>query len=253
MRRRWRVLLWLRRLMAAAGATVNVNAFLVWSTGLGLCALLLAESFDAPSLLTFAVTVSASLLPLLRLLNRRGSRWEAIEAQLPESLDSMARAMQAGQAFSRALRAAGQEGPQPIAHEWRSTADEINFGLSEEAALTNLAARVPLPDVRYFVAAVLIQREAGGNLAQLLSNLSALVRERSAFRGSVRVMSAEGRISAWILGSMPFAIAALVSLMNPQFLSVLWTDPLGTYLVWAALGSMSLGVLWMRSVIRVQF
>ncbi len=253
LRRRWRVLLWLRRLMTAAGSSVNVNAFLVWSTGLGLSALLLAEWFDAPSVITLATMAGASLLPLMRLLKRRGSRWQAIEAQLPESLDGMARAMQAGQAFSRALRAAGQEGPQPIAQEWRSVADEINFGLSEEAALTNLAVRVPLPDVRYFAAAVLIQREAGGNLAQLLTNLSALVRERSALRGAVRVMSAEGRISAWILGTMPFVIAALVSVMNPKFLSVLWTDPLGTYLVWAALSSMTLGVLWMRSVIRVQF
>ena len=253
LRRRWRVLVWLRRLMAAAGSTVNVNAFFLWSSGLALGALVLAEGFDAPSVVVLAATAGAVLLPLARLLKRRGSRWETIEAQLPESLDAMARAMQAGQAFSRALRTAGQEGPQPIAQEWRSAADEINFGLSEEAALTNLAARVPLPDLRYFVAAVLIQREAGGNLAQLLTNLSAMVRERSALRGSVRVMSAEGRISAWILGTMPFVIAALVSVMNPKFLSVLWTDPLGVYLVWTALGSISLGVLWMRSVIRVQF
>ena len=90
-------------------------------------------------------------------------------------------------------------------------------------------------------------------MTQLLSNLSALVRDRVALRGAVQVMSAEGRISAWILGTMPFVIAALVSVMNPKFLSVLWTDPLGVALVWAALGSMTLGALWMRSVIRITF
>ena len=253
LRGRWRGWLWLHRLITAAGATSSVQAFLIWSAGCGTGVLLLADWLDGPLALTLVLAAGAALLPLLRLLRQRARRWEAIEAQLPDALDTMARAMQAGQAFSRALRMAGTEGPLPIAREWRITADEINFGLSEEAALANLAARVRLPDMRYFVAAVLIQREAGGNITQLLSNLSALVRERVALRGAVQVMSAEGRISAWILGTMPFVIALLVSVMNPKFLSVLWTDPLGVALLWAALGSMTLGALWMRSVIRITF
>ena len=103
-----------------------------------------------------------------------------------------------------------------------------------------------------FAMAVLIARQAGGNLAQLMLHLSALVRERIALRGSVRVMSAEGRLSAWILGILPFVIAALVGLMNPAFLRVLWTDPAGLNLVWLALGGIGLGVLWMRSIIRIR-
>ncbi len=251
---------WLRRLQAGAGGRAGAGAgsgasaaaLAGWSAALALAGAAASLWCDAPPLLTVAVAAVMLAAPCGNLVRLRASRMGAMEAQMPDVLDTMARTMQAGHSFASALRAAGQDGPAPVAQEFRATFDEINFGLSEEAALTNLAARVPLPDMRYFVMAVLIARQAGGNLAQLMLHLSALVRERIALRGSVRVMSAEGRLSAWILGILPFVIAALVGLMNPAFLRVLWTDPAGLNLVWLALGGIGLGVLWMRRIIRIR-
>jgi hypothetical protein len=113
--------------------------------------------------------------------------------------------------------------------------DEINYGTSLQQALSNLGERVPITDLRYFIVAVLIQRESGGNLTEMLSNLSRLIRERLKLHAKVRVLSADGRMSAWFLGLMPFGLAALLNLMNPEFMHPLWTDPIGiTILKWLA-------------------
>ena len=130
-----------------------------------------------------------------------------IERQLPDALDLMTRALRAGHAFSSALKMAGEEMAEPIAGEFRTVHDEVNFGVSLEQALTHLSERVPLTDLRYFVVAVLIQRDSGGNLTEILGNLSQLIRERLKLLAKVKVLSSEGRMSAWILGLMPFFLA----------------------------------------------
>jgi tight adherence protein B len=140
---------------------------------------------------------------------------------------------------------------EPIAGELRITHEEVNFGISLPQALLNLAARVPSTDLRYFVIAVLIQRETGGNLTELLDNLSRLIRQRFKLLEKVRVLAAEGKLSAWIVGLLPFVVAGIINLNNPKFMQVLWTDPLGIKMVWAALIMMLLGILWMRKMIRI--
>ncbi len=147
---------------------------------------------------------------------------------------------------------AGDELRPPIAAELRSVHDEINFGVSLQQALTHLCERVPLTDLRYFAVAVLVQRESGGNLTEILTDLSRLVRERARLKAKVRVLSAEGRLSGWILVLMPFALGGAVALVNPDFMSLLWTDPIGIGLIKFMLVLMAIGVLLMRKIVRIR-
>jgi tight adherence protein B len=146
----------------------------------------------------------------------------------------------------------GEEIADPLGQEFRALADSTNYGVSQQDALLQLAERVPVADLGYFVVAVLIQRESGGNLAELLDNISSIVRGRLRLLGEVRTLSAEGRLSAQILIALPFVTAAFINLLTPKFMQVLWTDPVGLRLVGAALVIMALGVIWMRSIIRIR-
>jgi tight adherence protein B len=161
--------------------------------------------------------------------------------------------LRAGHAFPAALAMVGNEGLEPIATEFKTTFDEINFGISTQTALVNLATRVPIADLRYFVLAVVIQLETGGNLAELLSMLANLIRERFKLFGKIRVLAAEGKLSAYILLALPFCVAGVIQIVNPGYLSVLSTDPFGIRLVLSALGMMLVGsfVMWRIIDIRV--
>jgi tight adherence protein B len=190
--------------------------------------------------------------PLAYVRRRRARRLIKLEQQLPDALDLMTRALRAGHAFGAGLQMIGEEMADPIASEFRMVHDEINFGVSLEQALTNLTVRVPVTDLRYFVVAVLIQRDSGGNLTEVLSNLSRLIRQRLKLFWHVRVLSAEGRMSAWLLSLMPFVIAALMTVFNPDFMAPLWHDPLGETIVRATLLSMLCGILLLRKIIRIR-
>ncbi|BCX53256.1 hypothetical protein CTYAZ2_28370 [Comamonas testosteroni] len=130
--------------------------------------------------------------------------------------------------------------------------DEINYGTSLQQALNNLGERIPITDLRYFIVAVLIQRESGGNLTEMLSNLSRLIRERLKLHAKIRVLSSEGRMSAWILGLMPFALAALLNVVNPEFMSTLWTDPIGIVILQWLAGLMVIGLFMLRRIVRIR-
>jgi tight adherence protein B len=146
----------------------------------------------------------------------------------------------------------GDEMSEPIAGEFRMVADEVGFGVSLQQALTNMSERVPLTDLRYFVVSVLIQRDSGGNLTEVLGNLSRLIRDRLKLLARVRVLSAEGRLSAWILGLMPFALVALLNAFNPEFMSPLWTDPIGITAVKYMLGLMVIGAVILRKIVKIR-
>jgi tight adherence protein B len=203
---------------------------------------------------TFDVLIAAgaAALPSLYVLRKRQSRIRKLEQQLPDALDLMSRALKAGHALPSGLQMVGEEAQDPIAGEFRIVHDEINYGVDVQTALMNLAHRVPSTDVRYFVIAVLIQRDTGGNLTEVLGNISTLVRERLKLLGKVRVLSAEGRMSGWVLGVLPFAVAGIINFLNPNFMSVLWTDPMGLKLIYTALGMMLLAAFWMRRIIKIR-
>jgi tight adherence protein B len=243
----------LDRLLLQSGLNWSVSFFV------GLTLLAAAAGFVAGSLVPLLhwifvalIAFGAALLPLLYVWRKRTARMLKIVEQLPDALDLMSRALKAGHAFPSALQMVGEEAQNPIAGEFRIVHDEINFGVSVPNALTNLATRVPGSDMRHFVIAVLIQRETGGNLTELLANISALIRERLKLLLKVRVLSAEGRMSAWVLGLLPFGLAGVINLINPGFMAVLWTDPMGLSMVYGALVLMAIGALWMRKIIRIR-
>ena len=219
-------------------------AFLVGMVG--------ASLFDLPWLLRLPVAAAFALLPLYYVERAKARRLQRIGQQLPDALELMSRALRAGHAFPTALKMVGEEMNAPLADEFRIAFDEVNFGIAMPDALMNLATRVPSTDVRYFVIAVLIQRETGGNLSELLDSISHIIRERIKLLGQVRVLSAEGRLSAWILSLLPFGAAAMIHLTNPQFLEMLFVDPGGRKMLIGALLLMVCGVFVMRNIIRIR-
>lgn len=201
---------------------------------------------------SLAALAIGALLPLLYVRRARILRLRKFESQLPDALDMMGRALRAGHAFPTALKMVGEEMSEPLADEFRAAFDEVNFGIAMQDALTSLADRVPCADLKFFVIAVVIQRETGGNLAELLANISAIMRDRIKLFAQVRVLSAEGKLSAWILSLLPFAAALMIQISNPAFLEVLYTDPAGRSIVAGGLCMMFLGVLAMRRIITIR-
>jgi tight adherence protein B len=236
-----------------SGLNWSVSKLLQSSALVALVAgIVLGRWLQLSSELTVAAGVGVGLLPCLYVSYRRRRRLARFETQLPEALDLMLRALRAGHSFASALQMVGQEMADPIAAEFSTVHDEVNFGVAMEQALTNLTERVPLTDLRYFVVAVLIQRESGGNLTEVLGNLSRLIRERLKLRSKVKVMSADGRLSAWILTLMPFALGALMNAFNPGFMAPLWTDPIGLVMLQYLLTMMVVGVVVMQKIIRIR-
>ncbi len=242
----------LDRLLLQSGLNLNVASFLGITIVVAIVGILVAMFFGVPLFMMVLFAAAVGILPLMYVLRAKSKRMTVIESQLPDALDLMGRAMRAGHAFPSALRMVGNEMPEPIASEFRMVFDEINYGISTQEALTNLSTRVPSTDLSYFVIAVLIQHETGGNLSELLSNISGIIRERLKLMMTVRVLSAEGRLSAWILTLLPFGVAFMLQIINPEFLSVLWTDPLGIKMTLMALGMMLLGIYAMSRIIKIR-
>ncbi|WP_179400630.1 type II secretion system F family protein [Burkholderia guangdongensis] len=224
----------------------------------GICAIFPPVVMIVLSLTALPIAIAALIalasagLPLLHVLRCRQRRMRKLERQLPDVCDMIARALRSGHAFTSAIGMVSDQFSEPMGSEFRITFDEINYGVSLHDALMNLATRVPVQDLRYFVIAVLIQRETGGNLAELLDSISTLIRERFKLFDKIRVLSAEGRMSAWVLGLLPFGTAGMMMLANREFLSVLWEDPAGLKVVGGMLVLMLFGLVWMRSIIRIR-
>lgn len=242
----------LDRLLLQSGKSWTVAQFLGISLALSVGTAMVAGWFAMPFLIQVAVGAAAAMLPLHLVGRARSKRLNRIETQLPDALDLMSRALRAGHAFPTALKMVGDEMNDPLAGEFAIAFDEVNFGVSMPDALMNLANRVPSTDLRYFVIAVLIQRDTGGNLSELLDSIGKIIRDRIKLLGHIRVLSAEGKMSAWVLGLLPFAAGALIQLTNPKFLSVLFSDPAGIKMVGAALFMMAVGALVMRKIIRIR-
>ncbi|QDG72362.1 type II secretion system F family protein [Janthinobacterium tructae] len=242
----------LDHLLLQSGLSWSVAQFIGVTGALLLTALLLLAAWSMPlpgALLLLSCAVSG---PCLLVLRARAARLKKIEAQLPEAADFLARALRAGHSFSNVLQMVGDELNEPISGEFKMAHEEINYGVPMNEALQNLAARIPLTDLRYLVIAVLVQRESGGNLAEVLVSIARIIRARLKLLGQVRVLSAEGRMSAWVLGLMPVVMIGVMALVNPQYIRLLWTDPSGIKLLWYAAGMVALGVVWMRNVIRIR-
>lgn len=242
----------LDRTLVQSGLPLSVGDFA------GITAMLFALGFfsmllfDRNLVFSLLLGVGLAAMPSVHVLRARSQRLKTFENRLPDAIDLMGRALRAGHAFPTALQMVGEEISDPIGAEFRVLFDEVNYGVSLQDAMLNLLSRMPSTDLRYFVVAVLIQRETGGNLAELLDNISAIVRSRIRLQGEIRTLSAEGRLSAWILSLLPFGAGLLIQLVNPRFLSVLWTDPVGLKLVYGALVMMAFGIWWMSRIIKIR-
>lgn len=243
----------LDRLLVQAGSSKTVLHLLIVCALAGLGGILMGQGLGWPWQWAMLMGMVLAVLPLVRLIWLRTRRIQKINAQLPDVIDLISRALRAGHAFSAALAMVGNEAQEPIAGEFRTTFDEINFGISTQNALLNLATRVPIPDMRYFVMAVVIQLETGGNLAELLSMLANLIRDRFKLFGKIRVLAAEGKLSAYILVALPFCVAGAIQILNPEYMNILLTDPMGIKLIIGALVMMVLGVfvMWRITNIRI--
>jgi tight adherence protein B len=222
----------LRDLLWQAGmARVKPGKILAFSGVLGMGAYVLASRLVDSPLGAVGIGLVCASLPFLYVAYKRMSRLRAFEKLFPEAIDLLGRAVRAGHAFTTGLEMISKELPQPVAEEFRVTFEEQNFGLPLKDALFNLAERVPLIDVRFFVIALLIQKETGGNLAEILDNLSRVIRERFKILGEVRIKTAQGRLTAGILIGLPPLMMLMMSLVNPEYIKPLFEDVWGPYVL----------------------
>ena len=191
-------------------------------------------------------------LPFMVLNFKRGRRMRTFEEQFPEALDLIARALKAGHAFATGLKMAADELPEPVGPEFKKTFEEQNYGLPLKDALDNLTRRIPLLDVRFFATAVLIQRETGGNLAEILENLAHVVRERFKILRQVRVYTAHGRFTGYVLLALPAVLGIALSFINPDHMNMLFRERMGQMLLMFAVVMQTIGFLWIKQVIKIE-
>ncbi len=203
-------------------------------------------------LLSLPVAILMGLIPYIVVLARKNQRMKKFERQLPDALDLVARSLRAGHAFSGGLQMVAEEFEDPLGTEFLRTMAQINLGVSVEQALKNLADRVDCSDLKFFAVSVIIQRESGGNLAEILESISSLIRARFRLRGKIRSLTAEGRLSAVVMIAIPFFIALVLSFLSPGYIRILTTDSTGKVLIVVALIMMGLGVLWMKKMITLK-
>ena len=242
----------LERLVLQANVKHSLGFFILLSLLLSSTGYLVTTLLRKNHVLGLMVAVLLGVTPLLYLRRKKKKRMRKLQSQLPDGLDMIARALRAGHAFTTGIRLAADEFDDPLGTELSETLDEINFGVSVSDALANLATRLDSPDIRYFVISVLIQRTTGGNLAEILENIAGLIRERIKFQGKVRVLSAEGRLSAVILIALPFVIVLALSFLNRNYIHVLWAEPAGRIMAGVAVINMILGALVMKKIVTIE-
>jgi tight adherence protein B len=191
-------------------------------------------------------------MPFMVLRFKRTRRLRAFEEAFPEALDLISRALKAGHAFATGLKMVADEMAEPVGPEFRKTFDEQNFGLPLKDALENLTYRVALLDMRFFATAVLIQRETGGNLSEILENLAHVVRERFKILRQVRVYTAHGRLTGYVLLALPAVLAVALSFINPEHMNLLFRERMGQIMLMVAIGMQFLGFLWIKQVVKIE-
>ncbi len=218
------------------------------AVGLGSMTLILSRSV----LIGLMATVLGAVLPTIYVRRKRTKRLNAFEEFLPEAIDLVGRALRAGHPLSAGFKMAADDGPEPVAGEFRRVFEEQRFGLPLQDSLLSLTDRINLVDVRILVTAILIQREVGGNLAEILDNLSSVVRARFTIRRQIRVYTAQGRMTGYLLSALPFIIFSILYMLNPQYMSILFTDPIGKILIGVAITMQLMGFLWIRKIIKIE-
>lgn len=243
---------WLSKLIEQSGYKTSPSAIVAMSVSVALLVGLIARIFAPQPFVAPAAGLIAGFLPIAFLKNRRTARMRVFEERFPEALDLLARALRAGHAFQASMGMVAEELPEPVGPEFKKAFDQQNYGLPLRDALTQLSDRVPLLDVRFFATAVLIQRDTGGNLSEILDSLAHVVRERFKVQRQVRVHTAHGRFTAFVLLSLPPALAIMLLMMNPDHMEPLFHEKLGQMMLVGASVMQLVGFIWIRKVIRIE-
>jgi tight adherence protein B len=242
----------LKRVLDQADLHITVTRLLMLALMAGLLAALAASVLTISTLLMAAAALAAFAVPFAHVFYKRRQRLNAFLEALPDTLELMSRALSAGHAFAEALHMVSTEMPEPIATEFRKTYEEQNLGLSLKLALENMAERVPLLDLRLCITAIMIQRETGGNLAEILEKVAHTIRERFRILEDLKTLTTSSRLSAWILCGIPIFVALAVTAINPEYMSVLWNDPRGHNLLLAASFMQLSGMLIVRKILKIK-
>jgi tight adherence protein B len=241
-----------KRVLDQADLQITVMRLLMFALMAGILAGLAASMLTISLIISTLAGLVGFSIPFIHVFWTRKRRFDSFLEHLPDTLDLMARALQAGHAFSEALYMVSSEMPEPIATEFRKTYDEQNLGLSLKLALENFTQRIPLLDLRLCITAVLIQRETGGNLAEILEKVSYTIRERFRIMGDLKTLTTSSRMSAWLLCALPIFVAVAVTVLNPDYMSVLWKDPRGHKLIAAALVMQITGMLFIKKILNIK-
>lgn len=242
----------LERFLGQSGLRWTVSGLGLSSLAAGMAVLGLATVVALPLPTACLLALVLAALPWAWVARARHRRLARFQQQLPEALELIVRALRAGYSLPLAIKLLADEMPDPISGEFGIVHEQVNFGVSMQQALLGLCERVPITDLRFLVVSILIQRQSGGNLTEILSNLARLIRERFKLHGRIKVLSSEGRMSAWTLGLLPPGIGAVLNLANPEFMSRLWTDPLGVAILQSMLFMTFLGAMVMVWIVKIR-
>ncbi len=242
----------IQKMLTQGGLSMRAGNFLGLSALAGMVAAVVAYVVSNRFEVAWVALLVGFMLPYSYASFRRNQRFEKFEELFPEAIDTLARAVRAGHAFTTALEMITSEVAEPVSGEFRQLYEEQKFGMPVRDALINLTERMPLVDVKFFVTAVMLQRETGGNLAEILDNLSYVIRERFKIQRQVRVYTAQGRLTMALLMGMPPIIVTVMLLLNPGFIRPLFSDPIGHTLLVAGILLQTIGYFVIRKIIRIR-
>jgi len=243
----------LQRDITQAGLSISVATLLLSSGCLAVATFLLVQQLTFNAMIGLGAGFVAAFIPFIVVKQLRNSRLRKFEEQFPEAIDLIGRALRAGHAFTTGLAMAAEEIPKPVGDEFQMLYDRQNFGMPLPDALKAFADRVPLIDARFFVTAVRTQRGTGGNLGEVLDNLGTVIRDRFRVKRQVRVLTAHGRITGWILAGMPPALAVVMMVISPEHMKMLISDPLGVQMIIGALVLQITGTLIIRKLVDIPY
>ena len=242
----------LKTLATQAGCGWKIGTFVIYSGGAGILAFLAAYVFFPAILLDGIVGVAGLMAPAMFLKNRRARRLVAFNNGLPDAIDLMARALRAGHSLSSAIEVLSEQSGAGVATEFNVVFRQQNFGLPLRDALLQMADRVPSKDLRFLVTAMLVQKETGGNLTEILDRTAHVIRERIRIGGEIRVRTAQGRLTGTILSLLPVLMLVLTSLINPEYARILLHDPVGHKLLYVGAGLILAGTFFVRRIVDIQ-
>jgi tight adherence protein B len=241
----------LDKLLIKTKIPLNATLFILLSVALGIIGFGLGYRYLPQAFAAVIVALACMLTPYLFLKLAEKNYYKAFNNQLPEALDLLSRAVRSGSALSAGLAMIAEQIEDPIRSEFAATVDEINLGLTMNEAMENLCERVPVPDLRFFSIAVLVQKETGGNIGEILDNISRLIRERIQFKDHVAALTAEGRLSAVVLIGLPILMFIYMYLTNYDYISLLWTEQIGLYMIYGALILQIIGAYVIKRIVDI--